>query len=369
LDDVQEVLEKLNDKLGLKDESKMKPQPKQTVRSVIAVLLLPLLLCSVYAMQDKPADAKATKTPEQIEADTLNAQVIQLFKEKKYKEALPLAKRCVELREKSSSVENELTAVALNNLASVFSELDKHGEAAAVRGRLLKVQEKLYGPTSVKLSDNLTKLGWERALGSDNKEAEEAFKRNLQIRETAYGADHNELLAPLYDLAMFTQRIGKYGPSISYFDRMIAVKEKQLGKNHVDVAELLAKTAIILRQANKKSEAEAYEARARAIYASQPNANDIPETLAQSVLQGQAIFKPQPSYPSLAKQGRIQGSVNVQVLIDEIGMVIEAKVINGPGELRKVCEEAAKQWRFKPVLVGGRALKVQGVLTFNFTLQ
>lgn len=347
----------------------IKLQHKQIIGFVVAVLLLPLLLCSTYAVQDKTADAKSTKTPEQIEADNLNQQVIQLFKEKKYKEALAPAKRCVELLEKALGAENELTAVALNNLASVYSELDKHGDAADARERVLKAQEKLYGPSSIKLSDNLFKLGWERAISGDNKGAEEAFKRNLQIREAAFGADHPELIPALDNLAMSTQRAGKYGPSIGYFDRMIAIKEKQLGKDHVNVAELLAKTAIILRQANKKAEANQYEARARAIYAAQPIDNMTPATLSGGVLQGHAIFRPQPGYPSAAKQGRIQGSVNVQVHIDEIGMVTEAKAISGPAELRKVSEEAAKQWRFKPTMLAGRVVKVQGVLTFKFTLQ
>ncbi|MEP7336587.1 MAG: TonB family protein [Acidobacteriota bacterium] len=347
----------------------MKLQSSQTIRSTIAVLLLPLFLCSAYAVQDKTADAKATRTPEQIEADNLNGQVIQLFKEKKFKEAMAPAKRCVELREKSLGAEHESTAVALNNLASVYSELDKHGDAAETRERLLKVQEKLYGPSSAKLCDNLSKLGWERALNGNNKESEEAFKRNLQIRETAYGTEGKELLPALNDLAMSTQRAGKYVPSIGYFDRMIAVNEKLLGKNHTDVAELLAKTAIILRQANKKAEAEDYETRARAIYTAQPTDNRKPPEMSGGVLQGLAIFRPQPGYPNSAKQGRIQGAVQVHVYIDEIGIVTEAKAISGPAELRKVSEEAAKQWRFKPTILGGRVLKVHGVLTFNFTLQ
>jgi TonB family protein len=274
----------------------------------------------------------------------------------------------VELRERALGAENELTAVALNNLASVYSELDKHGDAADARERVLKIQEKLYGLSSIKLSDNLSKLGWERAIGGDNKGAEEAFKRNLQIREAAFGADHLELIPALDNLAMSTQRAGKYGQSIVYFDRMIAIKEKQLGKDHVDVAELLAKTAIILRQANKKAEADEYEARARAIYATQTSENNTP-VLAQNVLQGHAIYRPQPPYPSGAKQGRIQGSVQVHVIIDEIGAVTEAEAISGPAELRKASVDAAKQWRFKPNLINGKAVKVQGVLTFNFTMR
>jgi TonB family protein len=346
----------------------MKLQSKQTIQSVIAVLLVSLFVGSAQAIQDKP-DA-AAKTPEQIEADKLNALVIQFFKEKRFKEALVPAKQAVEIREKALGPEHALTLVSLKNLAAVYGELNKHSDAAGIRQRVLKIEEKLYGTSSIRLSDNLSKLGWERAREQNYGAAIELFKRNLQIREAAYGADHKELVPALNDLAMSSQRDGKLAQSIGYFKQMIAIQEKQLGENHIDVAELLSKCAIILKQANKKAEAEDYDARARAIYLSQTNAPDSEAVnLAPHILQGAAILKVQPGYPNGAKQARVQGSVLVQVVIDEAGIVTKATAIQGPGELRPASEESARRWRFKPTIVNGRPIKVQGILTFNFVLR
>lgn len=87
------------------------------------------------------------------------------------------------------------------------------------------------------------------------------------------------------------------------------------------------------------------------------------------VLQASATKKVQPNYPLEAKMLRVQGEVQIQVIISIEGKVIEANVLSGPEELRQVALNAARQWEFKPTELSGVPVKVQGVLTFNFTLR
>jgi protein TonB len=87
------------------------------------------------------------------------------------------------------------------------------------------------------------------------------------------------------------------------------------------------------------------------------------------VLQGGALTKVQPAYPPIAKAARASGAVQVFVTISEEGRVIEASVQSGHPLLREAALQAARQWRFKPTELTGVPVKVQGVLTFNFTLQ
>lgn len=87
------------------------------------------------------------------------------------------------------------------------------------------------------------------------------------------------------------------------------------------------------------------------------------------ILRGNAIKKVQPKYPKEAKKARVQGPVEVQVIISERGKVVEAIAISGPDLLRKDSVKAAKKWEFKPTELSGVPVKVQGILTFNFTLQ
>src|SRR5438067_1365995 len=47
------------------------------------------------------------------------------------------------------------------------------------------------------------------------------------------------------------------------------------------------------------------------------------------VLNSKLITAPQPIYPAIARQARLQGAVNIQILVDEQGKVISAQVMSG----------------------------------------
>lgn len=94
-----------------------------------------------------------------------------------------------------------------------------------------------------------------------------------------------------------------------------------------------------------------------------------PSVVSGGVLNGKAISKPTPAYPAIAKAARQQGTVSVQILVDESGKVVSATAINGPPLLRQAAVQGAFQTRFSPTLLSGQAVKVSGTITFNFTLQ
>jgi protein TonB len=102
-----------------------------------------------------------------------------------------------------------------------------------------------------------------------------------------------------------------------------------------------------------------------------PTPTPVPKKLTVSggVLQGKAISKIQPPYPPIARAARAAGAVQIQVTISEEGRVIEAAVIGGHPLLRDAALQAAKRWTFQPTELSGVPVKVQGILTFNFTLQ
>lgn len=100
-------------------------------------------------------------------------------------------------------------------------------------------------------------------------------------------------------------------------------------------------------------------------------AAQVPKILKVStgVLRSSALSIPKPNYPPLAKQLRIQGSISVQVLIDETGKVVSAKALPGGHQLLvNASESVATQARFSPTLLSGQAVKVSGVIIYNFVL-
>ncbi|MGE0131402.1 MAG: energy transducer TonB [Blastocatellales bacterium] len=90
--------------------------------------------------------------------------------------------------------------------------------------------------------------------------------------------------------------------------------------------------------------------------------------LTSVLTQGRALRKVQPPYPAIARQARVQGSVQIQISISETGEVTEATLLSGHPLLRDAALQAARQWLFRPTELNGRPVRAVGVITFNFTL-
>ncbi len=98
-----------------------------------------------------------------------------------------------------------------------------------------------------------------------------------------------------------------------------------------------------------------------------PPAPAVAPRVSKGVLQGDALIKAQPIYPSIAKQINAAGEVQVAIVISENGRVIEAKAVKGHPVLRAAAEDAARKWVFRPTLLDGKPVKQPGTLTFVFT--
>lgn len=94
--------------------------------------------------------------------------------------------------------------------------------------------------------------------------------------------------------------------------------------------------------------------------------NVAPKTISAGVVNGKAIDLPKPEYPAAAMAIRASGQVKVQVTIDEQGNVISASAVSGHTLLRASAEKAARQSKFKPTYLSGQAVKVTGVIIYNF---
>jgi TonB family protein len=75
-----------------------------------------------------------------------------------------------------------------------------------------------------------------------------------------------------------------------------------------------------------------------------------------------------PSYPLLARQMKVQGSVILMALIGRDGIIQNLRLVSGPRMLASAAEDAVRQWHFKPHLVGAEAVETQAKITVNFTI-
>lgn len=76
-----------------------------------------------------------------------------------------------------------------------------------------------------------------------------------------------------------------------------------------------------------------------------------------------------PVYPAIAKAARVQGQVEIAIVIDSDGKVASVKIVGGPPMLRQAALDAVKKWQFKPFGIGGTATSVSTTLTVPFSLE
>ena len=81
------------------------------------------------------------------------------------------------------------------------------------------------------------------------------------------------------------------------------------------------------------------------------------------------VSAPQPVYPPLAKNARIQGVVKLQAVIDTDGSIAYLRLISGHPLLVNAAMDAVQHWRYEPTLVDGKAVTVLTEIDVNFTLQ
>jgi periplasmic protein TonB len=90
--------------------------------------------------------------------------------------------------------------------------------------------------------------------------------------------------------------------------------------------------------------------------------------VSQGVSQGLLIHQVKPTYPPLARQARIQGSVILQAVIAKDGSIQNLKMVQGHPMLAPAAMDAVKQWRYKPYFLNGEPVEVETQITVNFTL-
>lgn len=82
----------------------------------------------------------------------------------------------------------------------------------------------------------------------------------------------------------------------------------------------------------------------------------------------QILYRPQPEYPSIARQMRQQGIVRLEAIISRDGLIEDLKVISGHPLLVRAALDAVRQWRYRPTMLNGQAVEVITTIEVTFTL-
>jgi TonB family protein len=183
---------------------------------ILAVSLIAAGLSQARTLPARPGLTKQDaagqrQAPDLVEADQLSAQVVDLYKEGKYDQALPLAQRALALRERALAPEDTAIADALANLAEIYMAKGKRKEAKTHFQRAITIRDKNPGSDNtgvVKLLERYVCLAAEAGQQDEVSEVRKRlFKLNngIEYDESSHKATHLPL--PTYPLEAKAKRI------------------------------------------------------------------------------------------------------------------------------------------------------------------
>jgi tetratricopeptide (TPR) repeat protein len=80
--------------------------------------------------------------------DLLDQQVLKLYQEGKYQEAIPIAEKLLAIRKRTLGLDHLSTVTSLNNLASLYAEMGDYTRAEPLLEQALQVLQRALGSDS-----------------------------------------------------------------------------------------------------------------------------------------------------------------------------------------------------------------------------
>lgn len=163
---------------------------------------LAISFCSFVVLSQQSQTGSQSNQPistaEIAEESRLNTSLVELYKAGKFDQALPVARRLVELREKMFGPEDPVVGIALSNLAEIYRARNKNDEAQPLYRRSLEILERDPTANSQSLINVLERLADVAFEKRDYKGSSGLLARALAVKEAAVGKDDQSLIPLLH---------------------------------------------------------------------------------------------------------------------------------------------------------------------------
>jgi tetratricopeptide (TPR) repeat protein len=224
----------------------------------------------VYAQTQLQTSSGESDTQKQLallEVRLLSEEGIDLYRQNRFVEALPLAKKVLAILERAFGADHPNTATALNLLALLYYNQGNYAEADPLVKRAMSINEKSLRPDHQATTSSFSDLaGWILQKLESYSDAELLLKRAIDIYEKALGSEHPYTAIALTNLADLYLKQGRYTDAELQLKRAIDIYEKALGSAHPYTATALNGLAVLYENELRYQEAETFFKRATAIY-------------------------------------------------------------------------------------------------------
>lgn len=338
-----------------------------------ALVLLTLLALLFSAGQAQTVADESLLNPSQraalSEATTLNTELISLYSQRKFGDAVKLAGRIQSLIEQNDLLENQPALALLGNVGEVFLAKGKESDGVALFQKILASYQKILGPGSWPEAQIYQRMA--RSYYSKNQyaKAEEYSLNYVSLFEKLLGTESPKL-ADAYVFLGDTYRLEqKWELAETAYLKGVEINDRALPADARASRTDLDSYGCLLyhwgSEKNKLNEMIAKMVRFRLAHAEKETAGKPVKVVESGVVNGKATYLAKPYTPPELRD--LRGFVVVEVMIDEAGRVIKAKGTCGMSNFIGVSEQAALQSKFSQTSLAGAPVKVTGVIIYSFT--
>lgn len=351
------------------------------------------------------------------DSQAMNQKVAELYRQGKFDEAIPISEKVVAI-EKKIAKNSETHAIALMNLGMLHKERLKtlqklpepakpeilNGLSERIGDDARKAEKSLRDSLEIYVSlgngEGLSaaliknELAWvlnnhipfptPGGPGARIDEAERLYTESLAAQEKLTGAESDATLRSVLGFGDFYMRWVNFEKALPFYERYLGAVEKKLGASSKALVPALRGLLEVFVIADRNKDAEELAQRISVI---KGEPEPLPITSPRLALRGRKIARvrisnfPSPdlfdhpnfllSYPYGIGQVPITirpkvKRVVVNILVDETGNVIEAKVADKSVNEASEIEKAALSSKFRPFIYKGESRKMRGSLVYPY---
>lgn len=159
-----------------------------------------------------------------------------------YDRAVELLQAALALREELDPENSDILS-SLNNLATLYNAQRRYNDAEPLLRRALKIGRSILGDSHPDVAAILNEIGMNYLAQGKYGDAERSLNEALVIREQLPGAEHpdyvtrlNNYATSLNNLASLYYLQGSYDDAIPLYEKVLDIRVKTLGEDHLLVA-------------------------------------------------------------------------------------------------------------------------------------
>lgn len=341
------------------------------MKKIFLLFICLFFLAQLSRSQTPPQTASAPAlTAEQTaslnEIQSSNAQLIKLYGEKKFDEALVIGKSILETAVKTNLTNDFRVLPAIWNVAEIYLAKGKESEALNTFQIAADGYEKLGEKGKNALEKVLDRMAAVYLSKNDLKKAEAQYLKLTGLRESLFGAKSRPVAAADFHLANIYQQQRKSDKAELYYLKTIEINDAVLNAQEKDDRiDLDAYRCFCYHRAFLQNDLRSAMTLLEELDKKRGISKD--DNLNRGIVNGKAIELVKPVYPLKAKQDRATGFAIVNIEISKQGNVTKARATCGFLEFVKETEAAAMKSRFSPTLQNGLPVTVTGYIVYNFT--